>query len=128
MSKFTTITDRALDLAGQAGSNLKHLVPSADKLLQTGAALGVVKTGAKVARGFVRRNPVAAVAAGVGVGLLAFVAYYKRRNDANAPIEGKAKRVEARKAGGNGAARTTAANRRAPAARKRASRTSTPAE
>ena len=33
MSKLTTITDRALELASQAGTSLKHAVPSADKLL-----------------------------------------------------------------------------------------------
>ena len=71
MSKLTTITDRALELASQAGTSLKHAVPGADKLLQTGAALGVAKTGGKLAVNFVRRNPAVAVATGIGVGLLA---------------------------------------------------------
>ena len=65
MSKLTTITDRALELASQAGTSLKHAVPSADKLLQTGAALGVAKTGGKLAVNFVRRNPAVAVARAV---------------------------------------------------------------
>ena len=101
MSKLTTITDRALELASQAGSSIKHAVPGADKLLQTGAALGVAKTGGKLAVNFVRRNPAVAVAAGIGVGLLALVAYRKRKRDeANGPIEGKSRRVEARKVNG----------------------------
>ncbi len=103
MSKLTTLTDRALELASQAGSSIKHAVPSADKLLQTGAVLGVAKTGGKLAVGFVRRNPAVAVAAGIGVGLLALMAYRKRKRDqAHAPIEGKSRRVEARKVNGSG--------------------------
>ena len=101
MSKLTTITDRALELASQAGSSLKHAVPSADKLLQTGAALGAAKTGGRLGVGFVRRNPAVAVATGIGVGLLALVAYRKRKKDqATGAIEGKSRRVEARKVNG----------------------------
>ena len=116
MSKLTTITDRALELASHAGTSLKHAVPSADKLLQTGAALGVAKTGGRLAVGFVRRNPAVAVATGIGVGLLALVAYRKRkREQANAPIEGKSRRIYARKVNGTGRASTA---RSAGAARK----------
>ena len=110
MSKLTTITDRALELASQAGTSLKHAVPSADKLLQTGAALGVAKTGGRLAVGFVRRNPAVAVATGIGVGLLALVAYRKRKRDqATGAIEGKSRRVEARKV--NGTAKTSTARK-----------------
>lgn len=109
MSRLTIITDRALELASQAGSSLKQVVPSADKLLQTGAVLGVAKTGGKVAVGFVRRNPVVAIAAAAGVGLLALAAYRKRKRDqANAPIEGKSRRIEARKVNGAGKRGATA--------------------
>jgi uncharacterized membrane protein YebE (DUF533 family) len=126
MSRLTIITDRALELASQAGSSFKHMVPSTDKLLQTGAALGAVKTGAKVARGFVRRNPVIAIAAAAGVGLLAYAAYRKRKHDeAHAPIEGKSKRVEARRV--NGATRSTA-NKRTAARKPRAHAPSTSTE
>jgi methylthioribose-1-phosphate isomerase len=103
MSRLTVITDRALELATQAGASLKQAVPSADKLLQTGAALGAVKTGGKVAVAFVRRNPVVAVAAALGVGVLAYAAHRKRkREEQNAPIEGKSKRVEAKRVNGAG--------------------------
>ena len=98
MSKLTTITDRALELASQAGTSLKHAVPSADKLLQTGAALGVAKTGGKLAVNFVRRNPAVAVAAAAGAGLLWYAARRRaKRLEADAPIEGSAKRVEAKR-------------------------------
>lgn len=119
MSKLTIITDRALELVNQAGSgilhagsNLKNAVPEAGKLLQTGAALGVAKTGAKTVVRFAKRNPVVAIAAGVGVGLLAYAAYRKKKRDAaNAPIEGRSRRVEARKVNGTG--RTTRARKSA---------------
>lgn len=107
MSKLTIITDRALELASQAGNSLRHAVPSADRLLQTGAALGAAKTGGRLAVNFVKRNPAVAVAAGIGVGLLALMAYRKRKHDqANGPIEGKSRRIEARKVNGSGKAST----------------------
>jgi len=116
MNTLTHLTDRAMLLANQAGSSLKDtVIPSAQKLLQTGAALGVAKTGVKVARGFIRRNPAVAVAAVAGAGLLAYAAYRKRKRDEeNAPIEGSARRVEARKTNGS-ARKTTARSRRAAA-------------
>ena len=120
MSKLTLITDRALDLVSQAGSGLKQVGPSASKLLLTGAAVGAVKTGGRVAVKFVRRNPVIAVAAALGVGVLAYAAHRKRKQDAlNAPIEGRSRRIEAKRVNGTGKARkTTAASTRAPRARK----------
>ncbi len=120
MSKLSTITDRAMDLVGQAGTSLKHVGPSASKLLQTGAALGAVKTGGRIAAKFVRRNPVAAVAAALGVGVLAYAAYRKRRQEAsNAPIEGKSRRIEAKRVNGTGKTRkATPASARPPRTRK----------
>ncbi len=122
MSKLTTITDRALDLVSQAGASLKQVGPGASKLLQTGAAMGAVKTGGRVAVKFVRRNPVVAVAAALGVGVLAYAAHRKRKQEAlNAPIEGRSKRIEAKRVNGTGKARkTTTASTRAPRARKSA--------
>ena len=91
-------TGRRCAAAGEEEARFSTL---ADKLLQTGAALGVAKTGGKLAVNFVRRNPAVAVATGIGVGLLALVAYRKRKQDqANGPIEGKSRRVEARKVNG----------------------------
>ncbi len=114
MSKLTTITDRAMDLVSQAGTSLRHVGPSATKLLQTGAAMGAVKTGGRVAVKFVRRNPVVAVAAALGVGVLAYAAHRKRKRDeANAPIEGRSKRIEPKRVSGTGKARKTASTSRA---------------
>ncbi|MBD9370346.1 hypothetical protein [Xanthomonas sp. XNM01] len=105
MSKLTIITDRALELAGQAGTGLRHAGASlrgaghdAEKWLKAGAALGAARTGAKVATTMVRRNPVAvaAAAAVVGAGVLAYFVYRKRREQVNAqgePIEGQARKV-----------------------------------
>lgn len=99
MSKFTQITDKALHLAGQAGTQLKHLMP-ADKLLQTGAALGAVKAGSRVAGRFVRRNPALTVAAAAvaGAGLVWYAVHRKRQQaQEGAAIEGRARRIEARR-------------------------------
>ena len=120
MSKLTTLTERAMDLVSQAGSGLRQVGPGASKLLQTGAAVGAVKTGGRVAVKFVRKNPVVAVAAALGVGVLAYAAHRKRRQEAlNAPIEGKSKRIEAKRVNGTGKVRkATTATTRAPRARK----------
>ncbi len=112
MSKVTIITERALELLGQAGDSMKHVGPSATKLLQTGAALSAVKTGSKIAVGLARRNPVVAVAAAVGVGVMAYAAKRKRDKDGSAPIEGRSKRVEAKRMTGTAkrtASKSTAA-------------------
>ncbi len=106
MSRLTIITDRALELVNQAGDGLKGAMPGAGKLLQTGAALGAVKTGGKVATRFVRRNPAVAVAAAAGLGLLAYAAYRKRTQTEQDALEGKSRRIEARK--GNSQARRAA--------------------
>lgn len=120
MSKLTPITDRVMDLVSQAGTSLKHVGPSATKLLQTGAAMGAMKTGGRVAIKMVRRNPVVAVAAALGVGVLAYAAHRKRkREEAGAPIEGRSRRIESKRVNGTGKARKTAAPaKRAPRARK----------
>ena len=66
MSKLTVITDRALEraleLAHTAGDGLKSAGGSLRNAdwIKTGAALGAVKTGGKVATKFARRNPAVA--------------------------------------------------------------------
>jgi len=103
MSRLGELSDRALDLVEQAGEKLKLGGDAAGKLLQTGAAVGVMRSGAKVATGFVRRNPVVAVAAGVGVGLLALAAYRRRkRAQMLGSTEGPHRRIDARKVSGPG--------------------------
>lgn len=106
MSRLTVITDRALeramDLASSAGdglrhagSNLRHQVaPHAVDWIKTGAAMGAVKTGGKVATRFARRNPVVTVAAAAaGVGLIAY-ALYRKNKSRKATIDGSAERLE----------------------------------
>ena len=64
MSKLDDITDRASKLAGQLGDGLKGALPdNAMKWIETGAALGAMRTGTRVATRFVKRNPAVAVAA-----------------------------------------------------------------
>ena len=123
MSKLTIISDRALELAGQAGaglrsagSGLRDAGIGAEQWIRTGAALGAAKAGFNVARGTVRRHPVAvaAAAAVVGAGVLAWVLYRrKRERELQQPIEGQARRVSG-DANGTTAARAPR-RRRAPA-------------
>lgn len=97
MSKLSNITDTALErvmeLAGQAGGGLKHGGSTAADWLKTGAAIGALKTGGKVATKVVRRNPGAAVAvAALGLGVLGYAAYRKRKQQ-TALLEGQSRRV-----------------------------------
>lgn len=112
MSKLGNAQDRALELIGELGDGIRKAVPgSAMKWVETGAALGAVRTGTRIAGKLVRRNPVLAGAAIAGAGLLWFAARQRaKKHAAGEPIEGTATRVEAKR--GNGATRT----RRKPAA------------
>ena len=111
MSKLTVITDRALERALElahsagdglksAGGSLRHFGPQASDWIKTGAAVGAVKTGSKVATKLVRRNPAVAItAAAVGVGLLGYALYRKqqKKKAANGQVvNGQAKRTNAR--------------------------------
>ncbi len=111
MSKLTVITDRALERALElahtagdglksAGGSLRHFGPQASDWIKTGAAVGAVKTGSKVATKLVRRNPAVAItAAAVGVGLLGYALYRKqqKKKAANGQVvDGQAKRINAR--------------------------------
>lgn len=107
MSRLTVITDRALeramDLASSAGDGLRHagsnlrdhVAPQAMDWIKTGAALGAVKSGGKVATRLARRNPAVTIAAAAaGVGLIAYAIYRKKKQRDLATLEGSAQRVE----------------------------------
>ena len=103
MSRMSHLTDRALDLAEQAGAGLRQASASlrdagvdAEQWIKTGAALGAAKAGLGYARGTVRRHPVAVAtaAAVVGAGVLAYVLYRKgRKRRQQEAIEGQARRI-----------------------------------
>lgn len=79
MNKLDAYTDRVADLAGKVGGAVKDHIPDrAMQWIETGAALGAVKTGTRVASKFVRRNPAIAVAAVAGAGLLLYAARRRR--------------------------------------------------
>lgn len=124
MNKFTSLPERALELVSQVGDSFKHVVPQAGKWLETGAKLGVLKKGTHVAGAFVRRNPVVAIAAAAGAGLLWFAVRRRARKAENGAIEGTAKRVDARKGDASINRRSTSAARK----RTRASNASTKAD
>ncbi len=118
MSKFTSLPERALELASTVGENLRHAVPAvgehAGKWLETGVKLGALKSGARVAGGFVRRNPVLVAAAVAGAGLLWYAARRRARdaeNGSGEAIEGSSRRVDARRAARTAPARRTRQSR-----------------
>jgi hypothetical protein len=111
MSRLDSLPERALELVSQVGDNLRHAVPDgAGKWLDAGIKLGAVKTGARVAGTFVRRNPAAFAAAAAGAGLLWLVARHraKKAEEANGQGNGtsRSRRVEAKRS-----PRTTRASR-----------------
>ena len=112
MSRLSHWNDQALRVAGQVGDTIKDAVPDrALRWVETGAALGALKTGSRTAGKFVRRHPVALAAALAGAGLLALSLRQRAKRKANGANqdehgevnEGRARRIEARRArGGRG--------------------------
>lgn len=93
MSRYSSLPERALEMVMQA-------VPqSAGKMLQTGVALGALKTGTRVATAMVRRNPAIAAAAAAGAGALWLLARRQAKKAERGPIDSTSTRVEARRAG-----------------------------
>lgn len=80
MTKLSSLSDRALDLASAVGDNMKFMVPNAGTLLSTGAKLGAIRTGAKVAGLFLRRHPAITIATAAAGGLLWYAAYRRSRD------------------------------------------------
>jgi ElaB/YqjD/DUF883 family membrane-anchored ribosome-binding protein len=113
MSKLNALPGRALELAGSVGESIRQAVPdTAIRWVETGAALTALRTGTRVAAKFVKRNPVVAVAAAAGAGLLWYVALRKARQahrNGSGAIEGSSRRVEAKRA-----PRAAAPRKRAP--------------
>jgi hypothetical protein len=94
MGKLDKAQDRAMELIGEIGDGLRRNMPGkAMQWVETGAALGALRAGSKVAGRFVRRNPVLVGAAVAGAGLLWLAA--RRRAGRQALIEGRATRVDA---------------------------------
>jgi hypothetical protein len=109
MSRLSHWNDQALRIAGQVGDTIKDAVPDrALRWVETGAALGALKTGSSTAGKFVRRHPVALAAAVAGAGLLVYSLRQRAKRKANGAgqdehgevIEGRARRIEARRARG----------------------------
>jgi hypothetical protein len=99
MSRLDSYSSKVMDLVGQVGDSLRGALPDgAGKWLQTGVALGAARTGSKAVGSFIRRNPAVAVAAAVGAGVVwVAVRRHQKKQGNGAVIEGKSKRVEARR-------------------------------
>jgi hypothetical protein len=113
MNTLTRLPERAMELATQVGDGLRDRVPDrALQWIETGAALGALKSGTRGATRFVRRNPTVAIAAAAGAGLLWYAARRRaRQSERDAALEGRATRVEARREKGDGGRQRTATHR-----------------
>ena len=109
MNTFERFPERAMELASRVGDGIRDAVPDrAVKWVETGAALGALRSGTKVAGKFARRNPTLLVAAAAGAGLLWYAARRRARKQdgaGNAAIESSSRRIEAKR-------ETSAARRR----------------
>ncbi len=95
MNKLDNVQDRALQLIGELGYGIRKAVPGkAMQWMETGAALGAIKTGTRVATKLVRRNPVLAGATIAGAGLLWLVVRQRAKRAENGPIDGTATRID----------------------------------
>jgi hypothetical protein len=101
MNTFERFPERAMELASRVGDGIRDAVPDrAVKWVETGAALGALRSGTKVAGKFARRNPTLLIAAAAGAGLLWYAARRRARNHDGAgsdAIEGSSRRIEAKR-------------------------------
>jgi hypothetical protein len=105
MNAIEDLAGRGAAIVEQARRVFDAAPAGVKSVLKTGAALSVARTGARMAGGFVRRNPGLMLAAAVvGAGVLAYSAYRKRTPAASSgsarrdPIEGEAVEVPKRRA------------------------------
>ena len=113
MSRFDSIQDRALQLAGQLGDGIRHVPGHAQKWFKAGVAVGAARSGGRAMVRSTRRHPVisatAAAAIMAAAAGLAVYAYRRRREaEADEAIDGSARRMQA--------TRTTKPSRRTAAA------------
>lgn len=109
MSRLDSIPGKMMDLVGHVGDSIRDSMPTrAGTLLQTGAALGMAKTGTRVAGHFLRRNPALVVATVIGAGAAWYAVHrYRNKQAAGETIDGKARRIEPRRNPQKSTSRTT---------------------
>jgi hypothetical protein len=98
------LPERAKTLVLQVGDSLRDRVPDrAMHWVETGAAVGAMKTGTRAASKFARRNPTLLVAAAAGAGLIWYATRRRAKQQArDAALGGNSTRVEARRQSGGG--------------------------
>lgn len=105
MSVIGQLGKRGAVALGVARDVVDAASPKLKQWMKTGAALGAARTGARIARGVVRRNPgLALAAAAVGAGYLAYTVYRKHAiataayatHSDTAPIDSTATVIETR--------------------------------
>ena len=108
MTRLDSISDKVMDLVGHVGDSIRDGMPTrAGTLLQTGAALGMAKTGTRAAGYFVRRHPAWLVATVVGAGAAWYAVHrYRKKQAAGQTIDGQARKVESRRPAAKATSRT----------------------
>ncbi len=138
MSVIDQLGKRGAVALGVARDAVDAASPKLKQWMKTGAALGAARTGARIARGVVRRNPgLALAAAAVGAGYLAYTAYRKHAvataayatHSDTAPIDSTATVIETRGRGASARrkAASTAATANDDAAKRATKRATKPA-
>lgn len=102
MSRFDSLQDRALQLAGQIGDGIRNVPDHAQKWFKAGVAVGAARAGGKAVVRSTKRHPAIAATAAATVlaaaaGLLVYAHRRRRAAEAEGAIEGRARRVEARR-------------------------------
>lgn len=116
MSRFDSLQDRALQLAGQIGDGIRNVPDHAQKWFKAGVAVGAARASGKAVVRSTKRHPAiaataAATALAAAAGLLVYAHRRRKAAAAEEAIEGQARRIEARRAGAGRAARRSAAGR-----------------
>lgn len=115
MSRFDSLQDRALQLAGQIGDGVRNVPDHAQKWFKAGIAVGAARAGGRAVVRSTRRHPAlaataAATALVAAAGLMVYAHRRRRTAEAEGMIEGQARRVDARRAPSQ-APRSTASRR-----------------
>lgn len=115
MSRFDSLQDRALQLAGQIGDGIRNVPDHAQKWFKAGVAVGAARAGGKAVVRSTKRHPAiaataAATALAAAAGLLVYAHRRRKAAEAEGAIEGQARRIDARRAGPRRAGRRSAAD------------------
>ncbi|AOH35717.1 hypothetical protein BGP89_04545 [Luteimonas sp. JM171] len=97
MNRLEHFQDKATQLAGQIGDNVRHVPDHARRWFKAGVAVGAARAGGRAVIKSTREHP--AISAGAAAALMAVAAglvvyaYRRRRETSGEAIEGSARRI-----------------------------------